>query len=182
MIPDLYAGEPLWVVARLPLEPRQITICGQLNGQYWDHSAAPFPTPGNETLATLWARKKIEALEDGLVFGDDHEWVQQQVMQLALDHGLLTSQTSLVAVDRTPARPTGDALATGNVPNLLPAGSTSGVGFPQTATGWKMQLLLSLLTLFVATWMYWASARPLASTGPRRPLSAAAGQPVDAAI
>ncbi|MBT8063349.1 MAG: marine proteobacterial sortase target protein [Gammaproteobacteria bacterium] len=182
VIPDLYAGEPLWVVARLPMEPRQITVCGLLNGQDWEHSTAPFATRGNETLATLWARKKIEALEDGLVFGHDRDTVNKQVRQVALDYGLLTSQTSLVAVDRTPARIPGEALATGKVPNLLPAGSTTGVGFPQTATGWRAQVVLTFLTLLFATWMYWASARPKASTGPRRPLSAETGRPVDAAI
>ena len=31
-VPDLYAGEPLWLFARLPMEPRELTVCGELEG------------------------------------------------------------------------------------------------------------------------------------------------------
>jgi Ca-activated chloride channel family protein len=76
---------------------------------------------------------------------------------VALDYGLLTSRTSLVAVDRSPARPEGEPLATGNIPGLLPAGSSQGIGFAQTATGWKAQVFLSLLTLLISGWMFWST-------------------------
>lgn len=36
IIPDLYAGEPLWLIARLPAEPTIIGLCGQFNGQPWE--------------------------------------------------------------------------------------------------------------------------------------------------
>lgn len=154
IIPDLYAGEPLWVVARMPLQPGQITVCGWLNGQYWEESSTPFMARGTDTLATLWARRKIEALEDSLVFGAEREPVNAEITRVALDYGLLTAQTSLVAVDNSPARLPEEAMATGNIPGLLPAGSTQGVGFSQTATGWKTQVFLSLLTLLIAGWMF----------------------------
>ncbi len=153
IIPDLYAGEPLWIVARLPLQPRQITICGLLNGQAWEQTSMPFKTEGTDTLATLWARKKIESLEESIVFGADAGITNTAITQVALDYGLLTSQTSLVAVDHTPVRRSDEALATGNIPSLLPAGSSQVVGFAQTATGWQTQVSLSLLTFLLATWM-----------------------------
>ena len=31
IIPDLYAGEPLWLYARLPREPREVIVCGDLD-------------------------------------------------------------------------------------------------------------------------------------------------------
>jgi Ca-activated chloride channel family protein len=159
IIPDLYAGEPLWVVARLPLAPREITICGRLNGQPWEKTVQPQTIQGSDSLGTLWARSKIEALEDGMLFGADPAFSQAQILEVALNYGLLTSQTSLVAVDQTPARPQAADLATGNIPSLLPAGSSARfAGFPATATGWQLQLLLSLLSLLVASWLYWASA------------------------
>ena len=71
IIPDLYAGEPLWLYARLPLEPRQVTLCGELDGRYWETSGRVSPAAGGEGLATLWARSKIEALEDSRMFGVD---------------------------------------------------------------------------------------------------------------
>ena len=158
IIPDMYAGEPLWVVARLPLQPSAITVCGQLNGQYWENASQPFSTQGPETLSTLWARRKIEALEDSMLFGADRDLANEEIKQVALDFGLLTSQTSLVAVDKTPARLPGEVMAQGNIPGLLPAGTTGHVtGFPQTAAGWKGKLVLSLLSLLIAGWMFWFS-------------------------
>lgn len=158
VIPDLYAGEPLWVVARLPEPPDAVHLCGELNGAPWAHDALPMITDGSETLATLWARRKVEALQDGLVVGADPATTREAVTQVALEHSLLTPYTSLVAVDKTPRRPDGTAMATGNVPSLLPAGSTSNtVGFPTTATGWKTQLVLSLLVLAISGGLF---ARP----------------------
>lgn len=165
IIPDLYAGEPLWVVARLSLLPGQISVCGLLNGQNWENISQPFETKGSNTIATLWARKKVEALEESIVFGADQESTRAQITQVALDYGLLTSQTSLVAVDKTPARLSSEKLNTEHIPSLLPAGSGQSIGFAQTATGWRTQLLLSLLTLFISGWMYWAA-------GSRLPLGA----------
>lgn len=153
IIPDLYAGEPLWLYARLPFEPREVTVCGELDGQYWETTSTLSPAAGGEALATLWARSKIEALEDSRIFGIDPATVRRQVVDIALRFGLLTRYTSLVAVDRTPARPGAERLEAEHVPGLLPAGSTPGVGFVQTATGWPAQLALSLLSLFVAAGM-----------------------------
>jgi hypothetical protein len=173
IIPDLYAGEPLWIVARLPLEPREITICGLLNGQPWEQTSRPQPAGGNDTLATLWARKKIEALEDGMMFGADVDFSLEQILDVAMEFGLLTAQTSLVAVDRTPVRMPDEALASGQIPGLLPAGtSASFASFPQTAAGWQLQLLLSALSLLIVCWLYWASAVPPGHPISRSPLGA----------
>ena len=185
LIPDLYAGEPLWVIARMPLSPGRIRITGVFDGQPWEHELELPETAGSDTLATLWGRQKIKSLQEGLLFGGDREWIEEQVLRVALDFGLLTSRTAMVAVDRTPARPLGDDLATGSVPSLLPAGSAREIAFPQTASGWKMQLLLSLVTLLLATWMYRAALRAgttaPASTGPRLPLRRSSGPASDAA-
>jgi Ca-activated chloride channel family protein len=164
IIPDLYAGQPLWLTARLPLEPRGLLLCGEFNGRPWEHQVSAWPGAGADTLATLWARKKIEALEDSIMFGADPEAIRAEVTDIALAHGLLTRYTSLVAVDRTPARRPDEPLNTEHVPSLLPAGSTlATAGFPPTGTGWLSQALLSCLTLLVATGM-------LLLSGARRPL------------
>lgn len=171
IIPDLYAGEPLWLFARLPREPQQVTVCGELDGRYWESTARRLPGRGSESIATLWARSKIEALEDSRLFGVDADEVREQVLELALDFGLLTQYTSLIAVDRTPSRPESAMLERNDVPSLVPAGSTIGSGFSQTAAGWKTQLGLSLLSLLVATGMlaYLPPSRASRSGGVRRP-------------
>ena len=153
IIPDLYAGEPLWLYARLPREPREVTVCGELDGRHWETTAQPAPGAGGEDIAALWARSRIEALEDGRLFGADADEVRNEVLDLALAFGLLTRYTALVAVDRTPVRLPGEALESRDVPNLLPAGSAFASGFSQTAAGWKAQLALSILSLAVATGM-----------------------------
>jgi Ca-activated chloride channel family protein len=149
VIPDLYAGEPLWLYARLPHVPRDVIVSGELDGRYWETRARPAAGGGGEGIASLWARNRIEALEDSRIFGVDPDEVRQRVTDIALDFGLVTRYTSLVAIDRSPSRAADQGLAQADVPSLLPAGSNFAMGFSQTATGWPAQLALSLLSLFV---------------------------------
>lgn len=155
VIPDLYAGEPLWLLARLPSEPTIIGLCGSLNGLDWNLDVNGWDAArsgGEDSLAKLWARKKIESLEDGLMFGADPELTRLEITGVALDYGLLTRHTSLVAVDKTPRRDMEDSLTMTGIPGLLP-GTTQVAGYPQTATGWLAQLLLSAFVLLLATLM-----------------------------
>jgi len=174
VVPDLYAGEPLWIYARLPTQPREITLCGELDGRYWEMESRPLPSPGSSNLATLWAHSKVEALEDSLVFGAEPETIREQTISLALEYGLLTRYTSLVAVDKTPRRHSAEALSSENIPSLLPAGSGMSSGFSGTATGWKTQLLLSFVTFFAATGMllYRPPSRVANADGARSPMTA----------
>jgi Ca-activated chloride channel family protein len=171
IIPDLYAGQPLWLLARLPAEPTMIGLCGSLNDQDWNMNIngwdAAASSPGGDNLAKLWARKKIEALEDGLMFGADAELTRLEITGLALDFGLLTRHTSLVAVDKTPRRTSGESLTSMDIPGLLPAGSSAQfAGYPSTATGWLSQLLLSMFVLLLATAMLVFSGSQLPMTKP----------------
>ena len=153
IVPDLYAGEPLWLHARLPAEPRDVLVCGEIDGQYWERSARLLPGAGGESIATLWARSRVESLEDSRIFGVDADHVRSAVLETALAYDLLTAYTSLVAVDKTPVRMQDESMDRSDVGNLLPAGSTLSAGFSQTATGWPLRLGLSLLSLLVASGM-----------------------------
>jgi Ca-activated chloride channel family protein len=185
VIPDLYAGEPLWLFARLPAEPREVRLCGLLDGQPWEETSQTLPGRGSEILATLWARSKIEALQDSRIFGLDEDLIRQQATALALQFGLLTPYTSLVAVDHTTARPAGQGLQSGEVASLLPAGSANvSVSFAPTASGWLAQLLLAAFTLLAATCLLWfcspsRQTRASGSTPPPDPprIGAAANGP-----
>jgi Ca-activated chloride channel family protein len=131
------------------------------------------PDAGGGNLATLWARSKVAALEDSRIFGMDPDLIRDEVLDLALEYGLLTPYTGLVAVDRTPARPASAALASENVPSLLPAGSAVAAGFSPTATGWLAQCLLALFSLSVASGMllYLPPSRASACPGDRSPMT-----------
>jgi len=175
IIQDLYAGEPLWLLARLPSEPTMIGLCGKLNGLDWNLNIngwdAASGGSGGDNLAKLWARKKIEALEDSLMFGADPELTRLEITGLALDYGLLTRHTSLLAIDKTPRRDSSESLARSDIPGLLPSGSTTQLaGYPPTATGWVSRLTLSLFVLLLATSM-------LVFSGSRLPLARPSASP-----
>ena len=70
-------------------------------------------------------------------------------------HHLVSPHTSLVAVDKTPARSPGDPLAREQVPNLLPYGQSMNAifGFPATATDAAVLQRRGLVLLFVALLM-----------------------------
>ena len=87
-------------------------------------------------IGALWARAKIEALQDDERRGANADEVRQAIVDTAIAHHLVSKHTSLVAVDKTPVRPAGDPLSKEQVPNLLPHGQSMDAifGFPATAT------------------------------------------------
>jgi len=140
VVPDLYAGEPVFVRARLDGAVRDsdiVTVRGNSSAGSWGAEISvdiSEPSPG---VAALWARARIGGLMDDKRRGADEEQVRNSVIGTALAHHLVSQYTSLVAVDKTPARPQEESLDSEQVPNLLPYGqSTEAIfGFPQTALG-----------------------------------------------
>ncbi len=142
-LPDLYAGEPVVVAAKLPVGVAgPVALSGKIAGQPWrtvltlganDDVAAGIPA--------LWAGRKVEALDDSVRAGAPADEVRLAIVQVALRHNLVTKHTSLVAVDVTPARPEAAPLQGGAMPTNLPKGwdyaavfGGAGLGLPQTAT------------------------------------------------
>jgi Ca-activated chloride channel family protein len=134
--PDLYAGEPLVIAARLPADaagrPLALRAFARAAGVQWSSlvEAEPSSLPG---IAELWARRKIEYLLDSRVDGTDEAFIRKVVVDVALEHHLVSPYTSLVAVDKTPARSAAAALERKHIANVLPAG-VQWSGLPQTAT------------------------------------------------
>lgn len=140
IVPDLYAGEPVYVRARLNSEAREadiVTVRGNSVTGGWSVElpvTISEPSPG---IAALWARAKIGELMDQRRAGAKEEDVRNSVTDVALAHHLVSKYTSLIAVDKTPVRPPGANLDNEQVPNLLPYGQSGAAifGFPATATG-----------------------------------------------
>jgi Ca-activated chloride channel family protein len=154
-VPDVYAGEPLVISASFPARgdrPLEVQAFGRIAGTQWSErvSADAGSVPG---IAALWARRKIESLIDSRVDGVDEKLIRALVIQVALEHGLVSPYTSLVAVDKTPARPDAADLERHTIANMVPDGAQWG-GFPQTATAAPLYrslgALLLLLTAAVA--------------------------------
>ncbi len=138
-IPDLYAGEPIVIKARLDNEPKQgdlLKISGNSALGSWGAELAINGGEVSPGVAALWARARIEDFMDQDRRGGNHEEIRKTVIDTALTHHLVSKYTSLVAVDKTPVRPQDAKLNKEQVSNLLPYGQSVNAifGFPATAT------------------------------------------------
>ncbi len=121
-LPDLYAGEPVMVIAQVNRLDGALAVSGLRDGVQWRATldlAEAAPTKG---IATLWARDRIDTLMHRGGLDSDPEAIRRDVLDLALKHHLVSKYTSLVAVDVTPSRPADAPLASGKLPHNLPHG------------------------------------------------------------
>jgi Ca-activated chloride channel family protein len=151
-IPDVYAGEPLVLVASYsttPGGPLATTAFGRAGNAPWQQQVRSHAStlPG---IAALWARRKIEHLIDSRVAGADETLIRKLVLETALEHHLVSPYTSLVAVDKTPVRPTSAALERRDLRNAVPAGAQWTSAFAQTATPAPLWRGAGVLALLVA--------------------------------
>jgi Ca-activated chloride channel family protein len=139
-LPDLLAGEPLVATALIPRFVGEVAVTGRRRGRPVDWRVPLVAGAERAGIARLFARHKIRALTDSLARGADREAVDRAVLETALRHGIVSRQTSLVAVDVSPLRPpsapsvrrdgsarlgaASDPFAEGM--GVLPAGATSG--------------------------------------------------------
>jgi len=121
-LPDLYAGEPVVLTAKLKKADGVLHIAGDLNGSPWLAELPLDKAIDGHGIAKLWARKKIAAIEETRFMGADWQQVDQAVLAVALDYHLVSRLTSLVAVDVTPSRPMDEGLVRRDVPLNLPDG------------------------------------------------------------
>src|SRR5262249_43208334 len=63
-IPDLYAGEPLVVAAKLSRTGGGVLVSGERAGVRWSERVPLSATAGDSGIDRLWARRKIAALMD----------------------------------------------------------------------------------------------------------------------
>jgi Ca-activated chloride channel family protein len=155
---ELYAGEPIVVLARFAAAPSAVVVSGAAGGIRWESRLAASPTEGSG-LHGAWARQRIEELGDEIArAGGDRselEALRARVRDLGLAHHLVTAYTSLVAVDVTPARAADAPLVSAPVPTHLPAGwqhdAVFGAGeLAQGATPAALHVATGLLLLALA--------------------------------
>lgn len=143
---DLYIGEPLIVSLKLADKQKQITIQGKTNQNDWS-TTLPITNGGQATgLNVLWARNKIQSLNQQLSRGVDSNEIKQSVTKLGLEHHIVTQHTSLIAVDVTPTKPNEITSKDRAIPVKKPHGWQMQI--PQGATPAQMYLILGLLLLF----------------------------------
>lgn len=103
-VPDLFDAKPVTITGRYAQGgPATIVLRGRLQGQVFSREInVDFPVQNtqNELMATLWARKKIAELARRDV-AEKKGSITKAITRLGLEYRLLTSFTSLVAVDET---------------------------------------------------------------------------------
>ncbi|MCO4773104.1 MAG: AgmX/PglI C-terminal domain-containing protein [Deltaproteobacteria bacterium] len=123
-IPDLFAGQPLVLMGRYTTPgPMTVTVRGRTRqGPFEQVLDVVLPADGNSHpgLPSLWARQVVDDLETRNRNGAD-EALNEQLLELALDHGLMTRLTSMVAVDSEVVNP-GGAQVREDVPLETPEG------------------------------------------------------------
>ncbi len=74
-------------------------------------------------ISKLWAHRKVTDIEVAQTMGTlTPDVAGKQVLAIALAHQIVSSQTSLIAVDKKPNRPLDQKLTRAEVPVNLPAG------------------------------------------------------------
>jgi Ca-activated chloride channel family protein len=154
-VPDLYLGEPVSVKAAASGAMRQgdfVRISGNSVAGSWQAELPVSAAAQSPGIAALWARAQIGELMDNERRQPENSDIRPAIVETALTHHLVSKYTSLVAVDKTPVRPSNDPLMSEQVPNLLPYGqSTNAIfGFPATATDAPWLRLTGVLSLLAA--------------------------------
>ncbi len=161
-IPDLYHGEPLFISYRTKKNhTTPITIQGDNQHFHWNmtlpktaqqnsfskkHSASLHPVPLG--IAKYWARMKIDTIKREQHMNQIHSSkARESILRTALEFGLVSDYTSLVAVDHTPENIQGN-LKSLQLANRLPAGWSrhASHGYPQGGTLFNIYILLGLLS------------------------------------
>ena len=123
LLPDIYHGEPLVLAARMGKAAGTLTVSGKIGDRPWTISLPLDQASNAKGISKIWARRQIEDAEVNLTLGKISQAdADKRILQLALDHHLVTRLTSLVAVDTKRLRPTNAPLTQADIPLQLPAG------------------------------------------------------------
>ncbi|MGY5805568.1 marine proteobacterial sortase target protein [Rhizobium sp. LEGMi12c] len=137
-LPDIYHGEPLVLAARMGKAAGTLTVSGKIGDRPWTITLPLDQASSAKGISKIWARRQIDDAEVNLTLGKITQAdADKRILQLALDHHLVTRLTSLVAVDSKRLRPTNAPLTQADIPLQLPAGwdydKLLGIGATQDA-------------------------------------------------
>jgi Ca-activated chloride channel family protein len=138
-IPDLFGGQPLVLTGHYT-RPGQatITVHGRRGGRPVSFDVPvnlPAHAPAHPAIARVWARSRITELDRALVRKHDPA-VENQIIELALRHQLMSRYTAFVAADESQGTAGGPARKV-KVPVDVPEHVRSiAVGGAGAAAGW----------------------------------------------
>lgn len=147
-IPAIYQGEPLLVAAKGRHLSGSVVVNGKTATAPWTQELSLDSHVSKPGVGTIWARRKISALEDDLIKGRDPDAVKEEMLEVAVAHKIVTRHTSLVAVEEIVSRLAQDTLRTSDVPNAVAQGQVA--MYPGTATNAPLSFLVGLVSLLAA--------------------------------
>ena len=121
-LPDLYAGEPVVVSVKAASADGELQLSGTFDGKPWTASIKLSDATPGQGVGKLWARNKIASLEGRRYTDPAATELSKEIESVALKHHLVSSETSLVAVDVSKSRPDGQDVTTTDMPVNLPDG------------------------------------------------------------
>lgn len=123
LLPDLYQGEPVLMMAEGQALAGTLQISGKIGDAPWQVSLPVSGAANGKGISKLWAHRKVADIEVAATLGDiSTDEANRRVLAVALEHQIVSSQTSLIAVDKTPHRPANQPLTRADIPLNLPAG------------------------------------------------------------
>lgn len=123
-VPDLYFGEPLTLLARLPNGVNRVDVTGRIGDRIWSTTVQLKGGQQHPGVGTLWGREKIKGLMYDLRRAEDTAKVKAEIIKTAITFDLVSRYTSLVAIDDQIARPKDKDVTSLQVPTNLPDGWT----------------------------------------------------------
>ena len=125
-LPDLYAGDPLSIAIRGKNASGIAKVIGKIGNQKWVARVTLDQGSDQIGIAKLWAREKISNLERNRISlspnASQKAHIDSELLQTALNYGLVSRLTSMVAVDITPSRPQGINFDTSKLKVAIPNG------------------------------------------------------------
>lgn len=123
MLPDIYQGEPVLILMKMPERKGALTLSAKVGGRDWRVTLPLAKAEAGSGIARLWARRRIDDAEVAQTMGAiTPVEADKRILALALEHHLVSRVSSLVAVDKTPSRRPGEKLNRADIPLNLPAG------------------------------------------------------------
>ena len=125
-LPDLYAGDPLSIAIRGKNASGIAKVIGKIGNQKWVARVTLDQGSDQIGIAKIWAREKISNLERNRISlspnASQKAHIDSELLQTALNYGLVSRLTSMVAVDITPSRPQGINFDTSKLKVAIPNG------------------------------------------------------------
>ena len=125
-LPDLYVGDPVSIAIRGYESFGTATLEGKIGDKNWSIDVPLDQAVKHSGIAKVWAREKIANLERAWIAqsasGETLESIDKELLKTALNYGLVSRLSSLVALDVTPTRPLQVSLTTSKIKTAIPHG------------------------------------------------------------